>query len=239
VTEPPFEEARRRQGLSMALDRDIVTRQVTGAGELPAFAFVPPGVANAGPYDYAWRAWSPEQRRAEAKRLYAEAGFGPENPLRTEIRYNTDDNHRRIAVAVAAMWKDVLGVETSLLNEEWKVLLQNRSNPALWEVMRFGWVGDYNDPYTFLEIFHSNHGQNFTGFAEPEYDRLIEAAAVEYDAAARTELMNRAERILLAQYPILPLYFTVGKHLVKPHVRGFEANIMDHNYSRHYRIERR
>ena len=238
LTEPPFDDVRLRQALTMAVDRKIIVEQVTGAGELPAFSLVPPGVEGGVPYDYPWSGLPDDERVAEARRLYREAGYGPDNPLRVEIRYNTDDNHQRIAVAVAAMWRQALGVEASLLNEEWKVMLQNRHNPALWDVIRFGWAGDYNDPFTFLEIFHSSHGQNFFGFSSPEYDGLLESAAGEADTRTRSRLLHEAEQRLLEEYPVLPLYFYVSKHLVKPYVAGFEPNIMDRNYTRHYRIER-
>lgn len=239
MTEPPFDDARLRQALSLAVDRELLVREVTGAGEVAAYSFVPPGVAGATPSPYPWSGRDQSARNDEARRLYREAGYGPDNPLRTEIRYNTDDNHRRIAIAVAAMWRETLGVEASLLNEEWKVMLQTRNNPALWQIIRYGWVGDYNDPHTFLEIFESGHGQNFVGFSSPEYDGLLADAAIENDPAARSALLADAERVLLDEYPVIPLYFAVTKHLVKPHVQGYRPNIMNHNLTRHYRIVER
>jgi oligopeptide transport system substrate-binding protein len=238
LTEPPFDDVRLRQALTMAIDRRIITERVTGVGERPAFGLIPPGIADYSQQHYEWEAWSDERRVARARELYAAAGYSAERPLKTEIRYNTSENHKRIAAAVASMWKETLGVEATLFNEEWKVMLQTRRDPTRWQIMRYGWIGDYNDPYTFLEIFESGNGQNFTGFHDAEYDRLTAAAAVEGNLQNRRELMQHAEQRLLEQYPILPVYFYVNKHLVKPYVKGYEPNVMNHDYSRHYRIER-
>lgn len=238
TTEPPFDDVRLRQALTMAIDRRIITEQVNGLGELPAFGVVPPGIGDYQQQSYEWSQLSDEARIAEARRLYAAAGYSAENPLRTEIRYNTLENHRRVAVAVASMWKSTLGVEVEIVNQEWKVMLQDRQNPELWDIMRYGWVADYADAYTFLEIFHSGHAQNFTGFRDERFDQLVEAAASENDAERRLETMAAAERRLLAGYPVVPIYFYVTKHLVKPYVEGYRPNALDHDRSQYYRIER-
>jgi oligopeptide transport system substrate-binding protein len=239
TTEPPFDDARIRQALSMAVDRRIITKEVNGLGEIPAYGLVPPGVAHYEQQSYAWRDLSDEARVARARELYAEAGYSEANPLRTSIVYNTSENHRRLAVAIASMWKETLGVETSVRNEEWKVMLQTRQTPSRWDVMRYGWIGDYNDAYTFLEIFESGHGQNFTGFSDKRFDDLSAMASRETDLEARAGIMAEAEARLLDSYAILPIYFYVSKHLVKPYVRGFQPNILDHNLSRHYSLEHR
>lgn len=238
VTEPPLNDVRLRQALSMAVDRRIITEQVTGIGEVPAFGLVPTGVAGYIPQAYEWSSLGDAERIATARRLYSEAGYSADHPLRMELRYNTSENHQRIAVAIASMWKQNLGVEASIVNEEWKVLLQTRLNPGRWDALRYSWNGDYNDPFTFLEIFQSGHGQNFTGYSNPRFDALARQAAGEADTVTRARILTEAERTLLEDYPIIPIYFYVSKHLVKPHVRGYEANVMNHDLSRHYRIER-
>jgi len=238
MTEPPFDDFRLRQALSMAINRLIIAQDVAGAGQIPAFSLVPDGVANYAGARYTWAGLPETERLEQARHLYAEAGYSADNPLQIEIRYNTSENHRRLAIAVAAMWKQNLGVEARLVNEEWKVMLQTRHDPTAWDVMRFGWIGDYNDAFTFLEIFESSHGQNFSGYSDSQYDALLDEIAKETDMSHRRALMRQAEQRLLDGYPILPMYFYTNKHLVKPHVRGFRANIMDHNYSRHFRIER-
>ena len=238
ITQPPFDDVRLRQALSMAVDRRILTEIVTGMGQIPAYSLVPEGVAGYDSRGYTWADSSDEQRIRAAQGLYAQAGFSAANPLRAEVTYNTSENHKKIAVAIAAMWKQVLGAEITLVNREWKVYLQTRKNRDAWAIMRYGWSGDYNDANAFLENFRSAHAQNLTGFASAAYDDLLNRAASGRDPDARQALLQDAEQLMLAAYPIVPLYFYVSKHLVKPHVKGFRSNIMDHNYSRHYAIER-
>jgi oligopeptide transport system substrate-binding protein len=134
---------------------------------------------------------------------------------------------------VASLWKQVLGVETTLINEEWKVFLQNRSQKVLTQVFRAGWIGDYADPYSFLQLFRTGHGQNDFGFSDSLYDSLLEQIAAERIPARRRRLMEEAERVLLEQAPIVPIYTYVTKRLVDPHLRGWENNVMDHHYSKH------
>src|SRR5690606_2526653 len=185
LTKPPFKDnAALRRALSLAINRDIITGQITAAGEIPAYGWIPPETANYKGAQMAEAAWSQEEREAEAKRLYAQAGYSAENPLRVELLYNTQDDHRRIAVAVAAMWRQVLGVETSIVNQEWKVYLDTR-NQFRTQVYRAGWIGDYNDAYTFAEIQHSQSELNNTGYANPEYDSLLALAASETDLEKR------------------------------------------------------
>ncbi len=239
LSRPPFKgNPALRQALSMAIDRKILVERVTGVGEVAAFGFIPPGVADYESQSYAWAGLDDADRQAQAQALYEQAGYSRMAPLRTEIRYNTSENHKKIAVAIAAMWKQALGVETTLINEEWKVFLQTRRDRAAWEVFRFSWVGDYNDANTFLEIMHSRHGQNDAAYSNPAYDALLEAAATESDMQLRAGLLQKAERTMLDDYPVIPLYFYVSKHLVKPYVKGYQPNIMNRDQTRYYRIER-
>ncbi|MCG6871488.1 MAG: peptide ABC transporter substrate-binding protein [Gammaproteobacteria bacterium] len=237
LTRPPFKDnLKLRKALSMAVDREILTEKVSGVGEVPAYGWVPPGVANYTSQQFEYHNWPRAKRLAEAKRLYAEAGYSADKPLKVEIRYNTSENHKKIAIAVASMWKSNLGVEATLLNEEWKVFLENRKAKQVTEVFRDGWNGDYNDPYTFAELMHTGHGLNDPGYSNPEYDRLIEAAAAELDATKRRQYMEAAERLMLADHPMIPLYHYVTKRLVKPWVAGYRNNIMDHHYIKNYYI---
>ena len=232
VTRPPFRDAPGlRRALSMAIDREIITDKLSGAGELPAYGWVPP-VQGYTPQQPDWAEWSPEERHAEARRLYAEAGYTEANPLVVEILYNTSQDHKRIAIAISSMWKQVLGVQTRLLNQEWKVFLQTRSARISTQAFRAGWIGDYNDAYSFAELMYSTNEQNDSGWVNVDYDRLLNRAAGEPDLDARARLMEAAERILLDETPLIPIYFYVSKHLVKPWVGGFVPNIMDHVYSK-------
>jgi oligopeptide transport system substrate-binding protein len=236
LTQPPFKDnPALRKALVLALDREILTQRIAGAGELPAYTWVPPmpGYPATQPD---WAGWTQAERNAEARRLYAEAGYSRERPLRVQLLYNTDNSHRRLSAAMAAMWREVLGVEVELSNQEWQVFLQTRRERLDTQVFRYGWIGDYQDPYTFLEILQSRHGLNDMGYANPRYDELLAKAAAEADATARMELLAEAERILLADLPVLPLYFYVSKQLVRPWVAGFEPNLLDHHPSRHLRL---
>jgi len=231
VTQAPFrDQPGLRLALSMAIDREIITEKLSGAGELPAYGWIP-AVQNYAQQVPEWASWSREQRHAEARRLYAEAGYTAEQPLGLEILYNTSQDHKRLAIAISAMWKQVLGVQTRLLNQEWKVYLQTRTLKNT-QVFRSGWIGDYNDANTFAELLHSGNAQNDSGWASPRYDELQENAAREIDLQKRAELLQQAEQILLAEMPIIPIYFYNAKHLIKPWVGGFVPNIMDHTYSK-------
>jgi oligopeptide transport system substrate-binding protein len=236
VTKPPFKDnPELRRALTLAVDRDIITRQVTGAGEMPAYGWVPP-VVNYEGQKIREADWTQAERNEEARRLYAEAGYSADNPLRTEIVYNTQEDHKRIAIAIAAMWKQTLGVEVSILNQEWKVFLDTRRQKQDTQVFRGGWIGDYNDAYTFAELMQSQSGLNDSGYSDREYDRLLALASAEGDLARRAELLQQAERVLLEDLPILPIYAYVTSRLVKPWVGGYSPNIMDHHRTKNFFI---
>lgn len=228
VSKPPFEDnLALRRALSLAIDREIIAGEIMGAGEIPAYSWIPPEVANYDGAKMPEAEWTQEEREAEAKRLYQQAGYSREDPLEVELLYNTQDDHKRIAVAVAAMWRQVLGVETEIVNQEWKVYLDTR-NQLKTEVYRAGWIGDYNDAYTFAEIAHSESGLNNFGYDSPEYDRLLELASNEIDLEKRAEHLAEAEAVLLHDMPLIPLYYYVRTKMVQPWVGGYEGNIMDH-----------
>lgn len=235
-TRPPFKDnLPLRMALSLAVDREILTQRVMGSGEIAAYGFVPP-VADYTGQKAPWAEWTQEQRNAEARRLYREAGYSEQHPLEVEVLYNTDQNHKRIAGALAAMWKQTLGVRAKLLNQEWKVFLENRKRKIITQVFRSGWIGDYNDAYTFSQLMHSANGQNDPGYASAAYDAFLGQAALTADPAQRRSLLEAAERQLLADMPLIPLYFYVSKRLVKPWVGGFTPNIMDHHHSKDFYI---
>lgn len=236
LTRPPFAGAPElRRALTLAIDREVLTQKVTGAGEIPAYSWIPPVTGYQGPRPE-WAQWTQERRDEEAQRLYSRAGYSAGRPLKVDILYNTDENHKRLAIAIASMWKMTLGVETTLTNQEWKVFLANRKQKEITQIFRAGWIGDYNDAYTFAQLMHSENELNDSGYDNPRYDELLDRAAAEADAARRARLMHDAEAILLEDLPIIPIYYYVSKHLVKPWLRGFEPNIMDHHQTRHLYI---
>ena len=233
LTKPPFKDnLSLRRALSMAIDRKIIVEKITGIGEKPLYSWVPPGIYGYDPVQLDYADWSQEQRVAEAQKLYKEAGYSKGDPLTVEIRYNTSENHKKLAIAIGAMWKMNLGVRVKLVNEEWKVFLENRKQKLVTEVFRAGWIGDYNDPYTFSELLHSQHGINDSGYNNPEYDALLEKAAFEGDPEKRIKILQQAESILLADQPIIPIYSYVSKHLLKPYVGNYVPNVLDHNYTK-------
>lgn len=226
-----------RQALSLAIDREVLTQKITRAGEIPAYSFVPPGVMRYQQQSPTWADWTQEARNARARELYTAAGYGPDNPLEVEILYNTSDNHKKVAIAIAAMWKQTLGVQASLRNEEWKAYLSSRDEKNF-EIVRAGWIGDYNDANTFLELFVSDAGMmNNPGYANPGYDELVKGGAFETDLAAREGMLEEAERIFLEDSPLIPIYFYTTQHMVKPTVGGWIDNIKDVHPSRFLSVD--
>ncbi len=232
LTQPPFKDNfELRKALSLAVDRDVITQKITGAGEISAYNFVPPVNDYTG-QEPDWAQWSQAERVAEAKKLYAAAGYGAGKPLKISIHYNTHENHKTIATTIAAMWKQTLGVEVELLNQEWKVYLETRKQKKDTQVFRAGWIGDYNDPYTFSELLLSNSGLNDSAYYRDAYDALLKQASVESDMQKRRALLEEAERMVMSELPIMPIYHYVTKRLVKKYVGGYHPNIMDHNYTK-------
>ena len=232
LSEAPFLDPDLRQALSMAIDREEVS-DLLGRGESPAYGIVPPGVSGFQSASYDWGELSDERREELARKLYSQAGFSSLSPLRIRFMYDAGGVHERIALAVSAIWRDTLGVETTLEKREWKYFLDSRDSRQDWDVMRFAWVGDYNSPTTFLEIFESGSAQNLSGYANATFDGLLSQGRAETDPVASNELMRLAEEELLAGYPVIPLYFYVSKHMVKEDIAGFENNAMDRHPSRY------
>ena len=233
LTQEPFiDNPSLRMALILSIDRQIITEKVTQFGEKPSFALVPPGIDGYVPFSPEYADWSQEERDHEARRLYEQAGYSEEQPLRIEIRYNTSDNHKKIALAIASMWKQTLGVNATLVNEEFRVFLQNREQKVITQVFRSGWISDYNDPYSFLELFRTGHGRNDYGYSNTTFDALLDEAGLERVRARRERLMFEAERVLMTDLVIIPVYTYVTKRLVDPHLRGWHNNVMDHHPTR-------
>jgi oligopeptide transport system substrate-binding protein len=227
----PFRDSRSlRRALAMAIDREVLTTQVLGDGERPAYSWVPPGVAGYQPQTFAWAGLSKEARIAEARRLYAEAGYSREHPLVVELRTSKSPVHDRIALAVTAMWKEVLGVEVSFRSEDFRVLKQaiDAREAALF---RGSWIGDYNDAYSFLQVLKGGFGINLPRYRNVAYDQAL-AEASRSSGEERVQHLATAERQLLDDVPLIPLYFYVSKHLVAPRVQGWHANVMNVTYSK-------
>jgi oligopeptide transport system substrate-binding protein len=228
---PPFKGAPKlRRALAMAVDREVLTKQVLGDGERPAYGWVPDGVAGYVPQRFDWAPLDRAARIAKARRLYAEAGYSSENPLKVELRTSKSPVHDRIALAVTAMWKETLGVEASLRSEDFRVLKAaiDAREAALF---RGSWIGDYNDAYSFLQVLKGGFGINLPRYASDAYDAALVTAA-STAGADRASQLAAAERQLLVDVPLIPLYFYVSKHLVAPRVSGFYDNVMNVTYSK-------
>jgi len=221
-----------RLALVLALDRDLLTQKVTQFGELPSYTLVPPGIMDYISPVPDWAEWTQAEREAEARRLYAEAGFSEEHPLKFEIRYTAGENNKKMALAAASLWKQVLGVQATLLNEENRVFLQNRDQKILTQVFQSGWISDYADPYSFLNLFRSGGGRNYYGYNNSLYDALLDEIAAERIPSRRRLLMYETERLLLTDVPFVPLYTYVTKRMVNPLLKGWQSNVMDHHYSK-------
>jgi oligopeptide transport system substrate-binding protein len=221
-----------RQALALAIDREILVRVVLGAGELPAWSVVPPGLHGYEPQAAKAGSLGKEERLEKARELYRQAGFGQGRDLHVEVRFNTSSLHRRMAVAVAAMWKQVLGVSAELINEEWKVFVNNRRQGVITQVFRGGWIADYADPGSFLELFRTGNELNTTFYSNGQYDALIEQADM-LKGTRRMAILEQAETLLMRDMPVIPLYYYVSRHLVKPGVSGFRDNVRDIHLSRY------
>jgi oligopeptide transport system substrate-binding protein len=231
VTLPALKDKRVRHALSQAIDRRALVETVTRGGQKPAYAFTPPDTRG-----YTSRAQITFDIEG-AKRLLAEAGY-PEGrglpPI--EIHYNTSENHRAIAEAIQQMWKRHLGIHATLRNEEWKVYLDSQSHTN-YMVSRAGWIGDYPDPNTFLETFLSYSGNNRTGWANLEYDRLLNEASCTADDQKRYELLQKAEAILLDELPLIPIYFYTRVFLIDPAVKNWHPTFLDHHPYKYVYLE--
>jgi oligopeptide transport system substrate-binding protein len=228
----PFkDDAKVRRALSMVIDREKLSQLVLRSGELAAYGWAPPGIDGYVAQSPDYRALPMAQRITEARRLYAEAGYSSAKPLRFELRYNTGEIHAEVAIAIASMWQQALGARVTLRAEEFRSLLQDIDRDDV-QVFRSSWSGDYNDDYTFAQYFKSDFGINLTHYRDPAYDDLVNRAAAETDLAKRATLLEQAEQLMLRDQPVIPIYFYVSKHLVKPRVTGWYSNVMNVTYSK-------
>lgn len=232
-----LQDARVRQALSMAIDRPTITDKVLGSGERPAWSLVPPGTAAyPEPAQAAWRDRPMEQRRARARELIQEAGFGPGQALELRLRYPQSENERRVAIALQSMWR-AIGVDVELQRAEtaihYAALQQGDFDLGL-----ASWLAVYDDAQTFTLLLETDSGpNNLGGYSDPEYDRLTAAAARAGDPAARAEQLRAAEAIAVREQALIPLYHHVSRNLVSPRVTGWQDNMLDVNRSRYLGLQ--
>jgi oligopeptide transport system substrate-binding protein len=232
LRQAPFAKAPQlRRALSLVIDRERLVQAVTGTGESAAYTLVPPQTFNYSPPVPEYASWPMPRRIARARGLLADAGM-LQSPPAIELRYNSSELHSRIAVAVAGMWKQALGIDTTLHAEEFKVLLQDIDRGDVTQVFRASWLADYDDASSFLQVLQSGARLNLPRYADTAYDDLLERAANEADAGRRRALLENAEQVMLADQPLIPLYFYVAKHLVSARVQGWRDNAMNVVYSK-------
>ena len=225
-------DVRVRKALAYSIDRQLLVDKVTQCGQIPAYSFTPPGSngyqpSTEIPYD-----------PVLAKQLLAEAGYSSDNPFpKLEILFNTNEGHRKVALAIQQMWQNELGIEVELVNQDWKVYL-SREMVGDFQISRAGWIGDYEDPNTFLDLMRPNRGNNKTGWENMNFDALVEEANTINDQEKRYELLYEAEKILIDNMPIIPLYTYVRVYQLSPDVKGFNPHILDHHHPKFIYLER-
>jgi oligopeptide transport system substrate-binding protein len=214
-----------RQAFNATINRRLITLSVLRAGQSPLTTLIPWGRVG----NYQSPAPSAEDNAGGgARRLLAQAGYGPQGkPLPPiEIHYNTDATHRDIAMILADTWKRLLGADVRLVNQEWKVWLDSQEHLE-YDLSRSSWIADYPDAYSFLSVFESDNANNRTGWKNARYDALLAQAANELVPAARNALLQQAEKILLDELPIFPIYSYVSQNLVNPRLGGFSTNVLN------------
>jgi oligopeptide transport system substrate-binding protein len=226
-----------RKSLALAIDRKSLEITILPFGQRPAYGFVPPGTWNYDPQSWEWHSLPDSERVGEARRLYALAGFSARRPLRLKVLFNSNNSIKQVAIAIASMWKQTLGVDTELMDEEYRVFLDSRRDTSRWEVARLGWTADYNDAANFLDTLRSGSPNNDARYERQEFNELLDRAASAVDPSDRRRLLQDAEKMMLSDYPILPIYFFSSKKLIKPYVKGAKVNPLDRLYSKHLVIE--
>ena len=229
---PSLKDVRVRKALAFSIDRKLLVEKVTKCGQIPAYSFTPPGSNGYQPDTKI--PFDPEL----AKELLNDAGYSESNPFpKLEILFNTNEDHRKLALAIQQMWQQNLGIEVELVNQDWKVYL-SREMVGDFQVSRAGWIGDYEDPNTFLDLMRPNRGNNKTGWEDAKYDSIIEKANSTNDQTERYELLKEAERILIDNMPIIPLYTYVRSYQLSPDVKGYNPHILDHHHPKFIYLER-
>ena len=222
----PWDDAKLRRAISMAIDRDFLAEKVWKNSMFPAYSFVPPGIAGYEPSVADYGDMTQIEREDEAKKVLTELGYGPDKPLKIELRFNTSENHQNTAVAVQDQLKP-LGIEVSLVNTDTKTHYGLLEQHGDYDVARAGWIADYKDPETFLRLLVTGDGSNYALYSNPEYDGLMSQAASEADPAKRSKLLTQAEAIFVRDTPYIPLLFYSYHNIVSPKLQGFEDNVMD------------
>ena len=223
--DPVLKDMRVRKALSMVIDRDILAQRVTADGQVPAYGVIVNGVAGANVTAYDWAKWPMDKRVAEAKKLLAEAGVAPGTKLK--FAYNTSEYHKKMAIFAASEWKTKLGIDLEMEAMEFKVLIKKR-NDRDYQMARNGWVADYDDATTFLTLVQCDSDQNSHGNCNRKAEALIDEGNKSLDQAKRKTLLTQAAKLIMDDYPMIPLLQYTVPRLVKPYVGGYtNTNALD------------
>ncbi len=240
IDKAPWDNVKLRHAVSMAIDRDYLAEKVWTNTMVPAYSFVPPGVPGYESSPTSYADMSQIDREDEAKKALAELGYGPDKPLKMEIRYNTSENHKNTAVAIQEQLKP-LGIEVSLLNTDTKTHYGFLEQHGDFDIARAGWIADYKDPANFLDLCKTGTGNNYSGYANPDYDKLMADAAVSADpndGSKRSKLLSEAESVGVARdLCVVPLLYYSYHTIVSNKIKGWENNVMDVHATRYLRKE--
>lgn len=220
-----LKDVRVRKALSYAIDRDIIVNNILQGGQAPAYNWTHPATEGFEMPEIDYATWTQDERTTKAMELMKEAGFGPDNPLKLTLNYNTSESHKKIAIAVQQFWKKI-GVDLTLNNMEWKVHTDKLQNQDF-EVARYAWCGDYNEASTYLDLFTSYSGHNNGKYFNEEYDRLMKESKTADNPAP---LYKRAEEILAEDMPFAPIYHYTKVEMIKPDLRGMGLNNLMQNW---------
>ncbi|TKI06987.1 ABC transporter substrate-binding protein [Martelella alba] len=228
---PPFTDVRVRQAINLSLNKGIIAEKVIGKGQQPAWAVLPLSMGGIKIRPPEWAAWSQQQRVHKAQALLKSAGYSSAHPLTFTLLYNTTDDNRRIAIAAASMWKETLGAHVTLQNEEWKTMLDTM-HQGKFDMVRYTWIGDYNEPSTFLNTFRIGDSQNTCLYHSEAFDAAVKAAGAAQTLAESQADYQKASDIIAADSPVVPVFYGVQNQLVKPAVGGFAPSPLGFYYTK-------
>jgi len=232
LSKPPFAGNHDlREALSIAVDRQLIAEHVM-TGVEPAYAFVAQGAGGYAPPKYDWMSWDRDRQLAYARVLYARAGYSEKNPIHLRLYFPSRDAIQRTMIAVAASWEEHLGVVSELISDEFQVFLGGRKDRSRWDVAWLRWNADYDDPSSFLDVLAPASSQNDPDYVNPSFSALIQRATTEPLPEVRMNDLRNAEQVMLDDYPIIPIYFTRGRRLVKPYLGGAQITPMNRTYSK-------
>jgi oligopeptide transport system substrate-binding protein len=236
ITKPPFDDLRVRKALSMAIDREALQNKILRGGYVPLYSYSPPLDPNYAAPEIAEAGMAKEEWEEMARQLLAEAGFGPDNPLKFSLLNTTDETEKKEGEALAYMWRQVLGAEVELQNQEFQAWLDS-FYAGSWDVFNDNVVGDFPGPETYLNYMTPSADAGYN-WKNQDYEDLMIQAAATADPTARYALLAKAERVLLDDYLVAPIASAISRHLVKPYVKGWIDNAVESHPSKDITIEK-